>query len=329
MDMEFRIPLNGAVPKTCQKCGQQYQESEFLRKKSVLSEDGRCEWCNKCITEYLEEQEYSWDVVDAFCRDLDIPFVPRQFEEIRERNKVQPFILYAQLMDQKQYSDLTWKEYYDEFKRLDAAGTITSELPRLSDNERRSLREKWGTSYDDEALNYLENLHKGLLKTQNVAGALQDDQSLKLCKISYEIDQRIAEGAEIDKLLGSYSKLVDIAQFTPKHAKNANAFDSIGEIFRWCEKRGWKNQYYDGATKDVVDETIANIQNFNRKLWVNESGIGEEVQKRLEMLKNLDAQERLYDIDEVNNFDEYDNAGYDELLSEESEEFVVEGGETI
>ena len=47
------------------------------------------------------------------------------------------------------------------------------------------------------------------------------------------------------------------------------------------------------------------------------------------MLKNLDAQERLYDIDEVNDFDEYDNAGYDELLSEESEEFVVEGGETI
>jgi len=42
-------------------------------------------------------------------------------------------------------------------------------------------------------------------------------------------------------LLGSYDKLVKIAEFTPKNAKNANDFDSVGELFRWLEKRGWKN----------------------------------------------------------------------------------------
>lgn len=325
IDPSFRMPSSGG--QVCECCGRSLPPTDFLKKKSILAKEGTCGWCNDCITKLLEEKNYDWESVDALCRELDIPFVPARFEEIRKVNKIQPFVLYAKLMEEEQYSDLSWKEYYDEFVKLRDAGIITSELPLLSDDERRSLKEKWGPGYDDEGLNYLENLHKGLLKTQNVAGALQDDQSLKLCKISYEIDQRLAAGDDIDKLLNSYNKLVDIAQFTPKHAKNANDFDSIGEIFMWCEKRGWKNKYYTDVSKDVVDETMANIQSFNRKLWVNESGIGEEVQKRLELLKMMDDQEHYYDINEVTDFDIYDNEGFEGELDDE--DFVVEGGETI
>jgi len=58
----------------------------------------------------------------------------------------------------------------------------------------RKLRERWGANYDEEALNYLENLYSGLMTTQNVNGALQVDQALKICKMSYEIDCRIRAG---------------------------------------------------------------------------------------------------------------------------------------
>lgn len=326
----LRVPVRGEKAKTCSKCGRQLPSSNFLKKRSVTSTDGLFDWCNDCITEYLEQYDYDWDIVDDVCRELDIPFVPARFEDIRKVNKVQPFVLYSQLLNEEEYCDIGWREYYKEFKKLKDAGIIESELPLLREEERRALKEKWGPNYDDEALNYLENLHRGLLKTQNVAGSLQDDQSLKLCKISYEIDQRIESGEEIDKMLGSYSKLVDIAQFTPKHAKNANDFDSVGEIFKWCEKRGWKNQYYNNVSKDIVDETMANIQNFNRKLWVNESGLGEEVEKRLELIKITDQKEQYYDVQEVEDFDKYDNEGFDNLEKAfEEEDFVVEGGETI
>ena len=106
------------------------------------------------------------------------------------------------------------------------------------------------------------------MATQNVSGALQVDQALKLCKMSYEIDSRIRSGEDFDKILASYDKLVRIADFTPKNAKNANDFDSVGELYRWLEKRGWKNKYYDGATRDVVDETIKNIQAWNQRLYL-------------------------------------------------------------
>lgn len=326
----LRVPVGGVALKECSCCGRSLPENEYLKKRAVLSKDGLCEWCNDCITRYVEDNGYTWDILDDICRELDVPFVPARFEDVKKVNKVQPFVLYVQMMQEETYSDLNWKEYYDNFKKLEDAGVIESELPLLRDDERRSLREKWGPNYDDEALNYLENLHKGLLKTQNVAGALQDDQSLKLCKISYEIDQRIAEGEDVDKLLNSYNKIVDIAQFTPKHAKNANDFDSVGEIFKWCEKRGWKNKYFDGVSKDIVDETMDNIQNFNRKLWVNESGIGEEVQKRLELLKMTDEREHYYDIGAVDDYDVYDNEGYDGLKQEfDDEEFDVDGGDII
>jgi hypothetical protein len=93
--------------------------------------------------------------------------------------------------------------------------------------------------------------------------------------MSYEIDNRIREGTDFDKLLASYDKLVKAAEFTPKNVKNINDFDSVGELIKWLEKRGWKNKFFDGVTRDIVDETIKNFQNFNQRLYTNESGIGE------------------------------------------------------
>jgi hypothetical protein len=39
------------------------------------------------------------------------------------------------------------------------------------------LKEKWGANYDEESLIYLEDLYSGILKTQNVNGALQTKQA--------------------------------------------------------------------------------------------------------------------------------------------------------
>ena len=177
-----------------------------------------------------------------------------------------------------------------------------------------------GIDQDDEALFYLENLYKGLMATQNVSGALQVDQALKLCKMSYEIDSRIRSGEDFDKILASYDKLVRIADFTPKNAKNANDFDSVGELYRWLEKRGWKNKYYDGATRDVVDETIKNIQAWNQRLYTEESGIGDEITRRIEALKTAKELEDNYFITDENTQDEldkYQNDGFDQLFSDE------------
>jgi hypothetical protein len=43
-----------------------------------------------------------------------------------------------------------------------------------------------------------------MMDSQNVVGALNEDQALKLCKISLIIEQKIREGADFSKELKSY-----------------------------------------------------------------------------------------------------------------------------
>lgn len=310
------------ILKTCSRCNGSFGPDAFSETKSFFYKDGYLPICNSCIEEYLVENNFDWEAVDKVCQYADIPFVPSEFERLHEMNGDKVFPVYAKVFLSSDYNGLDWGVYFRRFKELKEVGLIDDELPVIKEKKLSQLKEKWGANYDEEELHYLEGLYDGMLQTQNVNGALQDDQAKKLCKISLEIDSRIREGSDFDKILSSYDKLVKVAEFTPKNVKNATDFDSVGEVFRWLEKRGWVNKFYDGVTQDVVDETMKNIMNFNQRLYVNESGITEEIERRLSALKNAQELENYYNTDKEYDLDEYDNAGYDELMKDE--DFQVE-----
>ncbi len=310
--------------KVCEKCGRSQNSSNYIRTKSIFYQDKHLPICNKCIEELLVEHNFEWDFVDKLCQYADIPFVPEEFEKMRQWNGDEVFPVYANLFFASEYDGVGWKDYYDAYMELKSEGDLSEVIPLVSDKRRRELQEKWGFNYDDEALNYLENLYNGLLLTQNISGALQGDQAIKICKISYEIDCRIREGSDFDKLLASYDKLVKTGEFTPKNVKNASDFESTGELFRWLEKRGFKNQFYDGATRDEVDETLKNIQAWNQRLYTNESGIGDEITQRIQSLKAAAQLEGYYDLQPDVDYDEYENVGFEDLYKDE--EFEAELG---
>lgn len=310
------------ILKTCSRCNGSFGPDAFSETKSFFYKDGYLPICNSCIEEYLVENDFNWEAIDKVCQYADIPFVPSEFERLHEMNGDKVFPVYAKVFLSSDYNGLDWGVYFRRFKELKGAGLIDDELPIIKEKKLSQLKEKWGANYDEEELHYLEGLYDGMLQTQNVNGALQDDQAKKLCKISLEIDSRIREGSDFDKILSSYDKLVKVAEFTPKNVKNATDFDSVGEVIRWLEKRGWVNKFYDGVTQDVVDETMKNIMNFNQRLYVNESGITEEIERRLSALKNAQELENYYNTDKEYDLDEYDNAGYDELMKDE--DFQVE-----
>ncbi len=313
--------------KKCSVCGQSYGPENFAPTKSVFYPDKTLPICNDCLENYLEDTGYSWDAIDKICQYADIPFVPSEWERIHELSPTNTFGKYAEVFLSEEYEGIGWDDYYKEFKELKDSGFIEDELPLISDKKRQKLRQRWGANYDDESLDYLDNLYNGLLATQNVSGALQTDQAIKLCKMSLEIDSRIREGSDFDKLLASYDKLVRVADFTPKNSKSANDFESVGELVRWLEKRGWKNQYYDNVPKDIVDETIKNIQAWNQRLYTEENGIGDEITRRIESLKTAKELEDGYYISDTNTSDEldkYENEGFEKLFDDEtfSEEVI-------
>lgn len=318
MGMQPKIKIEAPfVIKKCNTCGGNFGPESFVKTKSFFYPDGYLPMCADCIEKLLVENDFNWELVDRLCRYADIPFVPAEFERLHEANGNKVFQIYADVFLSSEFEGLGWKDYDEQFRKLKEAGIIEDELPILKEEKRRKLIERWGANYDDEGLNYLEDLYNGLLMTQNVTGALSTDQAIKLCKISYEIDSRIREGADFDKLLASYDKLVKIADFTPKNAKNANDFDSIGEVIKWLEKKGFKSNFYDGVTRDIVDETIKNIQSYNQRLYTNETGIGDEITKRLESLKVAADLENYYDVGKDFDMDEFENDGFEELFKDE------------
>lgn len=310
------------IVKTCSICGGTFGPEGFIKTKSLFYPDGYLPMCADCIKQLLIDHNFDWDLVDKLCRYADIPFMPAEFERLHESNGDNVFQVYADVFLSSEFEGLGWKQYYEEFLRLKEKGHIEDELPILKEEKRKQLKEKWGSNYDDEELQYLENLLDGLLQTQNISGALQFDQALKICKISLNLDSKIREGADFDKLMGSYDKLVKTAEFTPKNVKNASDFESTGELIKWLEKRGFKSKFYDNVTRDIVDETIKNIQSYNQRLYTNESGIGDEITRRIEALKTIKDLENYYDVGKEYDLDEFENDGYEELMK--NEEFVAD-----
>lgn len=308
--------------KECSCCHTQRPGGDFLTTDVWLYSDGLIPVCNSCIKDILIKAEWNWVAVDKLCQMIDIPFIPKEFERLHEINGDDVFSVYAKIFQSSQFEGLGWADYFAQFMELKKLGLIENELPRIHEAKIKQMKEIWGGNYDEESLTYLENLFLGMLATQNINGALQTDQARKLCKISLEIDQRIRAGIDFDKLMGSYDKMVKTAEFTPKNAKNENDIDSFAEAAAWLEKRGWVNTYFDDVSRDIVDEVTQNLQAFNQRLYVNESGIGEEITARIEALKVAQHMESsTYDLQQDFDLEKYDNEGYENLVKEE---FIVD-----
>ena len=313
-------PVSSSTPKRCEKCGRTLPLSQFSRAHSEFYSDGFLPWCNACISERIDTADGNWEIVDRLCMWAGIPFIVKEWERLRAITlPTETWATYAKIFCSDDYISLGWGDYFRQYKKLKEVGLIEEELPEIREQRYRDLRRKWGENYDDEDLNRLEDLYRGLMNTQNINGALQIDQAQKLCKISLEIDARIRAGdKEVDKFMSSYDKIIKSAEFTPKNAKNATDFDSFAEVAYWLEKRGRQNKFYDNVTRDVLDETLKNIEAYNQRLYVNEGGIGEEITERLNILKNANNMEdTFYNLQQDFDEDEYANEAY--VLDDEDE----------
>lgn len=311
--------------KQCSCCGKSLPLSQFSKTHNFFYPDGYLPFCNDCIAEQINAHEGAWEFVDQVCMWAGLPFIVKEWERVKEITLPnETWGTYARIFADQEYQTIGWADYFKQYKKLREVGLIEEELPEIREQRYRDLRRKWGENYDDDELNHLEDLYKGLMNTQNISGALQIDQAQKLCKLSLEIDNRIRAGdKEVDKFMSSYDKIIKSAEFTPKNTKNATDFDSFAEVAYWLEKRGFVNKFYDNVTRDILDETLKNIENYNQRLYINEGGIGEEITQRLRALQSANdlENENFYNIQPEFDEDEYDNAAY--VIDDE--EFNPEG----
>lgn len=316
-----------SVMKTCIRCGKEKPIDFFPISHSKFYPGGTSPLCFECLDAFLEQENYNWNAVDKICQYLDIPFNVTLYSELVKSNGNKAFEVYSHVINSEEYEDVDWDDYESQYKELQKHNILEGEVPLLAEAKRKSLRAKWGPNYDDEELSYLEDFHKKLILTQNVTGAVQEDQAKNLSKISLKLSSEIREGKDISDTLKAYDTMVKIGNFTPKNAKNANDFDSVGELIKWFEKKGFKPKFYDGVTRDIVDETMKSIQSNARRLYIGESGIGDEITKRIEALQSaatLENENSIYGIGDDYDLDEYDIDTYDQLMKEEEFEVFLD-----
>lgn len=273
--------------KKCQRCGEEKSTAHYIAVNSSIH-GGSLPICRSCLAKQVKkgaEDGCEWNVVDKICQWADVPFVPEEWEKVKVGNGDDSIGKYMAIFRGTPYNTLDWKMYNDAYLTLQEEQRVEDCLPSVRQDQLRKMRQKWGQHYDDEDLEYLENLHWGLLNSQNIVGALNEDQALKLCKISLIIEQKMRAGEDFDKDLRAYDQLSKLANLTPKIVKDANEFNSVGEVFAYLEKKGWVNKYYDGAVRDEADFTAKDIKYWLQYLYVNETGVAEEIEARINQLK--------------------------------------------
>lgn len=297
--------------KICTKCKDEKTTAHFIAVNSLLH-SGSLPICRECLAKMISSapEKERWNVIDKICQWADVPFLPGEWEKLYQANGKDTLGVYIAIFRTEQYKTLDWMTYNNVYLQLLEEGRVEDAIPELREKQLQDWRRKWGMGYDEEQLEYLENLHLGLINSQNVVGALNEDQALKLCKISLIIEEKIRGGVDFTKDLKAYDELAKLSNLTPKNVKDANEFDSFGEVYAYLEKTGWQNKYYDGAVRDEVDNTEKNIKNWIRYLYINETGIAEEIEQRINNLKVAAELEG----------EEFDEIGFRDYLSSETQD---------
>lgn len=275
--------------KKCLLCKEDKSTANYIGLRSELL-NGSMPICRSCIARLLggKSDEQRWNMANKLCQLADVPFVPEVFEKTYQAHGTDAFGTYCYMFREKPYDTLDWTEYNNAYLILQDEQRVEDGLPEIKASRINKLHKRWGQEYDEQQLEYLENLYSGITQTTGIVGALNEDQVLKLCKISLIIEDKIRSGMEFDKDLKAYDNLCKLAGVTTQAIKEGSEFNSTGEVFAYLEKLGYKINYYDGAVNDEVDKTMKDIQYWSRYLYINETAIGEEIKERIENLKTAD-----------------------------------------
>ena len=266
--------------KCCGICSKPKLLQEFVPAgaNTIFQKDTLSTVCYDCVCEMVEFNDL--DAVNKLCQFLDIPFLANDWLNLYKSTDNKRKILedYIKTVRNSEYSNATWKEYtllWDKARETDA---VLSKLPTLSADLFIYLRKKWG-SYDDFGVeDYLkmESYEKNTLNYYNFRDEARRDMIRKLALVSVLIDKKLAAGdtREVSTLISSYQSLMKESGIQNAVQNDTETIESLSELIAFLEEHGWLMDYRVTESRDIVDATIRNFQQYVAGLV---SGSGEEI----------------------------------------------------
>ena len=295
----------------CGKCKVDKPATEFVPTASPFHPKGRSLLCLTCLEKTVDPTNL--DQVDKMCQWLDVPFLVNEWTRIWKQAKERTLHVYVKLLsDNPSYEHLDWSTVNQKWLDAEECGTLIDNVPVVADGWRREMMRKWPSDQerDDDDYHYLENFYNDLCTTQNLVSATQRDDAKRLCEVGLLATKKIRAGLDAKNEMAIYHNIVKTEGFEPKNAKNIGDFDSVGELFTWLEKRGWRPKWHT-EPQDSVDFTIKNIQKYLQRLVAGEGSLGDQVEnrrKQLELANRLEDDFSDYDLEEEDGEIEYEGA---------------------
>ena len=241
--------------------------------------------CENCLKTNINPKDIQ--SVDFFCRTYNIPFNPGEWIKLYEKCGDSAFKHYVSqyLSDELEYESQTrdwWKELNEEWASCQTFEQLLAKIEPIKEKFMERNRVKWGSNYSFAEFVQLENLLVSTLRANDITNPLQIDAIKKACRISVELDKAIEAGDSkgIKELSSAYSSFTKTAQIdTVIESSNNDVIATVAELADYIERCGGKYTYYDGVERDIVDKTINDIKEYNRKLVADATGLGATLER--------------------------------------------------
>lgn len=306
----------------CGKCSQikLIQDLVPCGENCLFGTDGVSTICYDCALESINTKDLT--MVDKLCQFLDIAFMAEEWIKISKTSDNERYILetYIKIVKSSEYSKSSWKQYDLLWEKARETDAVLSKLPTLSADLFIYLRKKWG-SYDDFGVeDYLkmESYEKNTLNYYNFRDEARRDMIRKLALVSVLIDKKLASGdtREVSTLISSYQSLMKESGIQNAVQNDTETIESLSELIAFLEEHGWLMDYKVTESRDIVDATIRNFQQYvaaivagsgeeitqmyNTKLMEQNSGTNVNEEDIESMFETQEAQEERFEDETLN-----------------------------
>lgn len=254
------------------------QEMVPCGKNSLFGMEGVGTICLDCLINRVNFKNL--DSVDRMCQFLDIPFDPDKWIGIyRSRQDYREIVCeYIGTVRADEHTPDNWKEFDLLWEKARETQSVLARLPELSKDLMTYLKRKWGTYDDFDVEDYMkmESYEKNTLNYYNFRDEARRDMIRKLALVSVLIDKKLAAGdtREVSTLISSYQSLMKESGIQNAVQNDTETIESLGELMSFLEEHGWLMDYRVTESRDIVDATIRNFQQYVQALV---SGSGEEI----------------------------------------------------
>ena len=313
----------------CPKCG---RKNYLMFSNNPLS---GTTICFDCIAQQLNYQNI--EHAEFFCRTYNLPWQPDLWLHLMEEYQKDTFKQYTTLVLEEvdnqpnlAYSASThdlWARTNREWEKSRSFAEILNKLKPIKESYIDRGRLKWGEQYTFEELIKLDSVYSRTLKANNITNPLQKEAVKTLCKLQIELDEaiRAKDAKAIKDFSSAYSTFAKQADLeTMINETKTSDITTVAELYQYMEDHGFQFKFYDDYTRDEVDLAIKDIQEANRRLILESTGLQplleEMARKRMETSEQSRTEEAISQVslDDILNF-----TPVDEPIDEEDDSEVL------